>query len=151
MKRSLLFLCLPLLLLVLASCNTDPQAQAQRSVDQGNKFFAKAKYKEAAIMYRKAYAKNPLYGEAYYRMGLTDLKLGGLGEAVGMFRRSVELQPENADAAIQLASIYLFAATQPGQQGQQLLDESSGRWPTRYSPKIPTLSTVCGFRASSRC
>ena len=102
MKRSILLRCLPLLLLVLASCSSDPKVQAQRYVDNGNKFFAKAKYKEAGIMYRKAIAKSPLSGEAYYRMGLTDMKLGGLGEAVGMFRRAVDLQPENTDAAVQL-------------------------------------------------
>ncbi len=126
MKRSTLLRCLPLLLLVLASCSSDPKVQAQRYVDNGNKFFAKAKYKEAGIMYRKALSKNALSGEAYYRMGLTDLKLGGLGEAVGMFRRAVELQPENTDATVQLSSIYLFAATQNEQQAPQLLEEASG-------------------------
>ena len=113
-------------MLVLASCSSDPKVQAQRYVDNGNKFFTKAKYKEAAIMYRKAIAKSPLFGESYYRMGLTDMKLGGLGDAVQMFRRAVELQPDNSDAAVQLASIYLFAATQNAQQGPQLLKESSG-------------------------
>ena len=125
MKRGLLFQCLPLLMLVLASCSSDPKVQAQRYVDQGNKFFAKAAYKEAGIMYRKAYAKNPLFGEAYYRMGLTDLKLGGLGEAVAMFRRAVELQPENSDAAVQLANIYLYAATQGAKEGPQLLKDAA--------------------------
>jgi len=127
MKRSTLLRCLPLLLLVLASCSTDPKVQAQRYVDNGNKFFAKAKYKEAAIMYKKALTKDQRFGEAYYRLGLTDLKLGALGEAVGMFRRSVELQPDNSDAAVQLASIYLFAASQNGQQAKQFLDEASGQ------------------------
>ena len=68
MKRSTLLRCLPLLLLVLASCSRDPKVQAQRYVDNGNKFFAKAKYKEAAIMYRKALSKDPIFGEAYYRL-----------------------------------------------------------------------------------
>lgn len=126
MKRSTLLRCLPLLLLVLASCSSDPKVQAQRYVDNGNKFFEKAKYKEAAIMYRKAIAKSPLSGEAYYRMGLTATKLGGLGDAVGMFRRAVELQPENSDAAVQLASIYVYASTQDPQHGAQLLEESAG-------------------------
>jgi len=116
---------LPLLLLVLASCSTDPKAQAQRYVDQGNKFFAKALYKEAGIMYRKSYAKSPLFGEAYYRMGLTDLKLGALGEAVQMFRRAAELQPDNTDAKVQLANIYLFAATQNSKDAEQFLKETS--------------------------
>jgi len=125
MKRSPLFQCLPLLLLVLASCSTDPKAQAQRYVDQGNKFFTKGLYKEAGIMYRKAYAKNPLFGEAYYRMGLTDLKLGALGEAVGMFRRAKDLSKENTDAKVQLANIYVFAATQNSKEAEQLLKEAS--------------------------
>ena len=122
----MLLRCLPLLLLVLASCSSDPKVQAQRYVDNGNKFFTIAKYKEAAIMYRKAIAKSPLSGEPYYRMGLTALKLGGLGDAVGMFRRAVELQPENVDAAVQLANIYVFAAASGGQQAPQLLEEASG-------------------------
>jgi len=113
------------LLLVLASCSTDPKAQAQRYVDQGNKFFTKGLYKEAGIMYRKAYAKNPLFGEAYYRMGLTDLKLGALGEAVGMFRRAKDLSKENTDAKVQLANIYVFAATQNSKEAEQLLKEAS--------------------------
>ena len=125
MKRSLLLRCLPLLLLVLASCSSDPKVQAQRYVDNGNKFFKIAKYKEAAIMYRKAIAKSPLLGEPYYRMGLTALKLGGLGDAVGMFRRAVELQPENSDAKVQLATIYVYAAAQGGQQAAQLMEEAS--------------------------
>lgn len=127
MKRSTLLRCSPLLLLLaLASCSTDPKVQAQRYVDNGNKFFARAKYSEAAIMYRKALLKNALFGEGYYRLGLTDLKLGNLGEAAGMFRRAEQLQPENMDAKVQLASIYLFASTQNEKQAPQLLEEASG-------------------------
>ena len=51
MKRCKLLKFLPLLLLLLASCNRDPKVQAQRQLDNANKFFAKAKYREAAIMY----------------------------------------------------------------------------------------------------
>ncbi len=132
MKRSTLLRCLPLLLVVLASCTSDPKVQAQRAVDQGNKFFAKGKYKEASLMYRRAIAKSPLYGEAYYRMGLTDMKLGGLGEAVQMFRRAIDDKSfQNMDAAVQLANIYLFAAGQSPKQAKQLLDEASKRRPTR--------------------
>src|ERR1041384_4082794 len=103
MKRGTLLTCLPLLLLLLASCNRSPRAQAQSNVENGNKFFAKTNYKAAALMYRKAIAKDPLYGEAYYRMALADLQLGALGEAVGMLRRAEELQPDNIDAKVQLA------------------------------------------------
>jgi len=100
MKRGLFLRLLPLLLLALASCSTDPKVQAQRYVDNGNKFFAKAKYKEAAIMYKKALTKDQKFGEAYYRLGLTNLKLGALGDAIGTFRRAAELQPDNPDAKV---------------------------------------------------
>lgn len=124
MKRGPLVKCLPLLLLVmLASCNTDPKAQAKNSINSGNKFFEKAKYKEAAIMYKKALIKDPLSGEAYYRMALADLQLGALSDAVGMLRRAVDLQKDNIDAHVQLANIYLFASTQDRKNGAQLVEE----------------------------
>jgi len=126
MKRGLLVKCLPLLLLVvLASCNRDPKAQAQNYVNNGNKFFDRAKYKEAAIMYKKALNKNQLSGEAYYRLALADLKLGAPGEAVAMLRRAVELQPDNMDAHVQLADIYLFASTQDAKNGPPLVEEGA--------------------------
>ncbi|HSP67474.1 MAG TPA: tetratricopeptide repeat protein [Bryobacteraceae bacterium] len=114
-----------MLLVLLASCSRDPKVQAQNSVNSGNKFFDRGKYKEAAIMYKKALSKDQRFGEAYYRLALTDLKLGSLGEAVGMFRRAVELQPDNMDAAVQLANIYLFASTQDQKNGPELIEEGA--------------------------
>jgi tetratricopeptide (TPR) repeat protein len=110
--RSRKLLTLLPLLLILASCSRDPKVLAQRYVDQGNKFFNKARYKEAGIMYRKAFQKDLRFGEAYYRMALNDLKLGAYGEAVRMLQRAVDLQPNNVDAITKLADLYLLASTQ---------------------------------------
>ena len=74
MQRCKLLTFLPLVLIA-ASCSRDPKVQAQRYVENGNKFYARAKYKEASIMYRRALQKDLRFGEAYYRLGLTDLKL----------------------------------------------------------------------------
>jgi tetratricopeptide (TPR) repeat protein len=111
------------LLLVLASCNRDPKAQAQRYLENGNKFFAKSKYKEAAIMYRKALQKDLRFGEAYYRLALTDLKLAAYGDAGKMLRRAVELQPNNTDAITKLADLYLVASTQDSSHAADMLKE----------------------------
>jgi tetratricopeptide (TPR) repeat protein len=100
------------LLLILASCSRDPKVLAQHDVDQGNKFFNKGKYKEALIMYRRAVKADLRFGEAYYRLALTDLKLGAYGEAVHMLQRAVDLQPTNVDAITKLADLYLLASTQ---------------------------------------
>src|SRR6267378_7405557 len=73
MSTRKLLLLLPLMLTV-ASCSRDPKVQAQRYLANGNKFFEKTKYKEASIMYRRALQRDLRFGEAYYRLGLTDLK-----------------------------------------------------------------------------
>ena len=87
MKRVPLLLVIPLLFL-LAACNTDPKAASRRYVDNGNKYFTRGKFKEASIMYRRALNKDARYGEAWYRLGLTDMQLGIPSEAARAFSRA---------------------------------------------------------------
>ena len=112
------------LVLILASCSRDPKVQAQRYVDNGNKFFAKAKYKEAGIMYRRALQKDARFGEAYYRLGLDDLKLGAYGDAVRSLRNAVELQPTNLDAITKISDLLLVAASQDAGHRKTLLNDA---------------------------
>lgn len=58
-------------------------------------------------MFRNALKEDARYGEAYYRLALTSLKLGQYPDAVNALKRSVELQPDNLDAARQLSDIYI--------------------------------------------
>jgi tetratricopeptide (TPR) repeat protein len=114
---------LPLVLIV-ASCSRDPRAQAQSAVDNGNKFFSKGRYREATLMYRRALQKDLKFGEAYYRLGLTDLKLSAYGDASHMLRRAVELQPNNTDAMTKLADLFLLAAYSDPGHAAQLVKEA---------------------------
>jgi tetratricopeptide (TPR) repeat protein len=123
MQSRKLLLLVPLVMMV-ASCNRDPKVQAQRYLENGNKFFDKAKYKEASIMYRRALQKDLRFGEAYYRLALTDMKLAAYGDAVRALRRAVELQPNNADAAVKLADIYMVATSQDPTHFDELLMEA---------------------------
>lgn len=122
MSRCARFLLIPLLLLAVA-CNTDPRAASQRLVENGNKFYNKDKFKEASIMYRRAIGKDAKNGEAYYRLGLTALKLGSLGDAASALRRAVDQQPNNADAATKLAEIYWLAYISQGMTSKQFVPE----------------------------
>jgi tetratricopeptide (TPR) repeat protein len=79
----------------------------KRLVETGNKYFAAGKLKEASIIYRKAIQKDALYGEAYYRLGITEMKRRNIGNAIRVLRRACELQPENDDAHTKLADMYL--------------------------------------------
>ncbi len=128
MPRVKLLACLPLLLL-LGACSSDPHGRAVRYVENGNKFYEREKYKEASIMYRRAVAANadPLYGEAYYRLGLTFTKLSDIGSAYLSFLRAVELQPNNTDALVRTADIELLAGSQGGNQSEKLLSDAKER------------------------
>ena len=123
MKSRKLLLLLPVVFFV-ASCSRDPKVQAQRYVENGNKFFEKGKFKEASIMYRRALQKDLRFGEAYYRLALTEINLAAFGDAVRSLRRAVELQPDNADASVKLADIYIIAAAQDKGNSQQYLKEA---------------------------
>ena len=121
--KSAKFLLLLLVVILAASCSRDPKAQAQRYLASGNKFFEKAKYKEASIMYRRALQQDLRFGEAYYRLALADIKLSSYGDAVRSLRRAVELQPKNTDAAVQLADIYMVASAQDPSHSPELVKE----------------------------
>src|SRR5579884_2877475 len=100
---------LPVLLALLgaaASCSRDPKTL----VANGNKYFERQKYKEASIMYRRALQKDHKNAEAWYKLGLVDLRTRQYGDAVGAFTRAAQLDPSNSDAAGKLADLY-FAAS----------------------------------------
>jgi tetratricopeptide (TPR) repeat protein len=103
--------------LTVISCNRDPNVAKRRYLENGNKYFAKGKYKEASIMYRNALQKDQRYGPAYYHLALTDLKLGKISSSIGELRRAIELipkdQPDHIDAEIRLAEIYIGFAVDP--------------------------------------
>ena len=97
--------------LTLVSCSRDPNVAKTRYLENGNRYFAKGKYKEASIMYRNALQKDQRYGLAYYHLAQTDLKLGRVPNALGELRRAIELipkdQPEHVESQVRLAEIYL--------------------------------------------
>src|SRR5579875_424831 len=92
-------------LLFLTACSQSPD----KLIAAGNRYHARKKYSEASILYQKAIAKDKVNGEAYYREGLDLLDMGDPVNASKFFRRAVDLQPNNADAAGKLAEIYLEA------------------------------------------
>jgi tetratricopeptide (TPR) repeat protein len=100
------------LLLVLTACTRDPKVRAQHYVEKGNKFFSIGKYPDASIMYRRALKEDPRYGEAWYRLALTDYKVSAFADAYKALLNTVELQPANVDAKAKLAGLYMVSAMQ---------------------------------------
>src|ERR1035438_6926352 len=97
-----------LFLILLAACNRDPRVVSRKYVVSGNKYFDKGKYKEASIMYRRALTKDMRYADAWYRLGLTNMKLRIPGEARRNFSRAMEIDPSNTDAMVKLGDIDLI-------------------------------------------
>jgi len=91
MNRFALLSLVPLLGL-LAACNTDPKAASRRYVDNGKKYFDRGKYTQASIMYRRALQKDSRNGEAWYRLGLTNISAKNYNEARRDFERASELE-----------------------------------------------------------
>jgi len=124
--------------LTLVSCSRDPNVAKKRYLENGNKYFARGKYREASIMYRNALQKDQRYGLAYYHLALTDLKLNRVPNALGEFRRAIELipasQPEHVDSQVHLAEIYL-AFTRESQylaEVEGIIKELLARDPNSY-------------------
>ena len=115
-------LALPLLASIVA-CNRDPKEASRKYVDTGNKYFARAKYKEASIMYRRALQKDLKNPEAYYRLALVDLKQRQFNEAAHSLQRSVQLDPSNTDASAKLADLYFASYIQNPPKRKEELDE----------------------------
>ena len=109
--RILTFFCISL---TLVNCSFDPQVVKKKYLDSGNKYYDKGRYKEAQLMYKRALSKDPKYGEAYFKLAMTALKMNQAANAVPALRRAAELMPkgskESNEANLSLAEILLAAA-----------------------------------------
>jgi tetratricopeptide (TPR) repeat protein len=105
-------------------------ASKQSYVAKGNKLFAAGKYEEAALNYRAAIQKDAAFGEAYYRLGLTAVKLDQAREAYNALFRAVQLLPGNDAAKRKFAevclSVYLADPSHPQMLYNQIRDLSDG-------------------------
>src|ERR1700730_13709965 len=105
-KRAGLFVATTLLGL-LAGCSFDPKVSAKKYVVNGNKYYDRDKYKEPSIIYRRALSKDMRNPDAWYRLGLTNMKLAIYPEARRDFSRAMEIDPKNTDAIVKLGDIDL--------------------------------------------
>src|SRR5277367_4861964 len=93
--KPLRFFALLCLALTFVNCSFDPQVVKKKYLESGNKYYDKGRYKEAQIMYKRALSKDPKYGEAYYKLAMTSLKLNQPFNALPALRRAAELMPAN--------------------------------------------------------
>ncbi len=123
-KRAGLFVVASLLGL-LAGCSFDPKVAAKKYVANGNKYYDRGKYKEASIMYRRALSKDMRNADAWYQLGLTNMKLNILPEARRDFSRAIEtdLEHKHVDAIVKLGDIDLVYYVADSRANKSLLTD----------------------------
>jgi tetratricopeptide (TPR) repeat protein len=96
-----------LALLLLCACDRDPNLAKQKYLQSGQRYFEKGEYGRASIQFRKALQKDHQYADAYYRLGLADLKLQQWSEAYKALEQATALDPNNLQAHLRLAELVL--------------------------------------------
>ena len=82
-------------------------ATKQTYLSRGNKFYDAGKYADASLNYLKAIQKDPKFGEAHYRLGLSAMKLDQAREAYDSLYRATQLLPNRVDVTEKFADICL--------------------------------------------
>ncbi len=118
-------LCVVLIVLAGVSCSRDPEVVKKKYLQNGNRYLDKGKYKEAYIMYRNALKKDPRFSEAYYRVAMTELRLGLPMAALRDMRRAVDTDPNFTipDARVQAGNLLIGAYLATDSRPPALKDE----------------------------
>jgi len=125
--RNILALLVASAAIGLSGCSVAKDALKKHYLDKGNALAAQGKHKEASLAFRKAIQRDANFGEAYYRLSLSELRIGGNPQrALMALQKTVRLQPENAEARSKLADIYLVSYMAQTEKPKALLDEVEG-------------------------
>src|SRR5712691_2765326 len=106
-------------LVAVAGCSRSPEAKKARHLERGDKYFAKAQYREALIEYANVVRLDRTNARAIRHLALAHYQLGELGQAFPYLVKSQELEPGNAEIRLKLGSIYLLAR-RPADARQQV-------------------------------
>src|SRR5215831_4615931 len=109
MKRSLvgLTVLLAIIATLLVGCSRDPNVRKQKYYESGQRYFEKGKYREAAIQYSNAIQVDPRFASAHYQLALTYLKLGESNRAFQQLNRTLEIEPDNYPARIDVTNMLI--------------------------------------------
>src|SRR5271157_5870921 len=111
-------LILTLIATTFTGCSRDPNVRKQKYFKSGQRYFEKGKYRQAAIEFVNAIKIDPGYAEAHHQLAETFLKLQQGRGAYQELARTVELQPENYQARIELANLLILGHDFPQAQEQ---------------------------------
>ena len=101
-----------------AGCHGDPNVRKQKYLESGQRYSAEGKYREAAIQFSNALKIDKGYADAHYALAQAYVHLGQFGGAYAELARTVQLQPTNYKARIDLGNLLIAAGKTDEAQGQ---------------------------------
>lgn len=99
-------------------CKRDPNKLKHRYLDSGKRYEDQGKLKEAAIQFSNALKVDHNFGDAHYELSKVYLKQGAMMQGYAELMRTVDLQPNNLKARIDLGNL-LLAGHQPDKAADQ--------------------------------
>jgi tetratricopeptide (TPR) repeat protein len=94
--------------LVLAGCARTPEAKKARYLERGNRYFKQEQYREAILEYRNVLRLDQKEPVATRQLGLAHYQLGQFGLAFRYLTQAQQLDPDNTEVRLKLASIYVL-------------------------------------------
>ena len=120
----LLLSCSLLVAAAFTGCSRDPNVKKQKYFESGEKYFAEAKYREAAIEYSNAIQIDSRFAQAHYQLSQAYLKLGDTNRAFQELNRSVDLAPDNYRAHTDLANLLVTVRNPDGSPTPETLKQA---------------------------
>ena len=104
-------------------CHRDPNKQKQRYLESGKRYAEQGKLKEATIQFANALKVDRNFAEAHYQLSKVFMKQGSVMPAYGELMRTVDLQPGNIQARIDLGNMLVAGQTgrRPTEQANAVL------------------------------
>lgn len=117
-RRILSLVMLFIAVTLLAGCRGNPNVRKHKYLESGRRFSADGKYGEAAIQYLNALKVDDDFIDAHFELSQAYEHLGQSSAACSELARTVDLQPDNYKARIDLGNL-LFADGKTGKAQEQ--------------------------------
>jgi cellulose synthase operon protein C len=98
-----------LLAALTTGCSRDPNVRKQKYLESGQRYFDKGQYREAEIQFQNAIQVDSRFAEAHYKLAQAAVKLGDGQTVYHELSQTVEIQPDNYAAHLDLANLLIAA------------------------------------------
>jgi Flp pilus assembly protein TadD len=131
------------LLLITLACSHDPNVRKQKYFESGKRYFSEGKYRAATIQLTNAILADPNFAAAHDLLAQTYLRMQDWNDAYEELNRTVELQPSNYRAQIDLANLLIA-----GNQLSEAQDKADAL--LAQDPKDPQVHAMVASLLSAR-